>query len=136
MSRTFIDTNVWLYTIDPRDQRKRDVAQRRIAELSAARLAVVSPQVIAEFARAALEKMRASPDDVKRSIDQFDIAELAPFSAAAARRAVELRQLYQIAFWDAMIVASAERVGCGVLLSEDFNAGQAYSGVVVENPFG
>jgi predicted nucleic acid-binding protein len=34
-----------------------------------------------------------------------------------------------------MIVAAAERAGCGRILSEDLNSGQTYFGVRVENPF-
>jgi predicted nucleic acid-binding protein len=34
-----------------------------------------------------------------------------------------------------MIIAAAERAGCARILSEDFNAGQEYFGVLVTNPF-
>jgi predicted nucleic acid-binding protein len=34
-----------------------------------------------------------------------------------------------------MIVAAAERAGCGRIWSEDFNAGQKYFGITVTNPF-
>jgi predicted nucleic acid-binding protein len=37
--------------------------------------------------------------------------------------------------YDGMIVAAAERAGCARILSEDFNAGQKYFGVMVTNPF-
>ena len=50
------------------------------------------------------------------------------------RRAVELTQAYRIAFWDACIIADAEAAGCTTIYSEDFNTGQFYSGLRVENP--
>jgi predicted nucleic acid-binding protein len=34
-----------------------------------------------------------------------------------------------------MILRSAQELGCQVLHSEDLNAGQAYDGVEVSNPF-
>jgi hypothetical protein len=41
----------------------------------------------------------------------------------------------QLAYWDGLILASAERLGCPVLLSEDFQSGRRYEGVTVINPF-
>jgi len=51
------------------------------------------------------------------------------------RRAVEAHAEYGVRFYDGMIVAAAERGGCERIWSEDFNAGQKYFGIVVENPF-
>ena len=50
-------------------------------------------------------------------------------------RAIATRKRYGIAYWDALIVAAAERAGCVEVLSEDLNAGQRYGGVVVSRPF-
>jgi len=50
--------------------------------------------------------------------------------------AVELRQRFQISYWDAAIIAAAKQMGCPTLYSEDLNAGQEYDGVTVVNPFG
>jgi predicted nucleic acid-binding protein len=49
--------------------------------------------------------------------------------------AIGIHQRAGISFWDAMIVRSAAEIGCSVLYSEDLNASQEYSGVLVENPF-
>jgi predicted nucleic acid-binding protein len=40
-----------------------------------------------------------------------------------------------LSWWDGLILASAERLGCSVLLSEDFQAGRSYEGVRVVSPF-
>lgn len=42
---------------------------------------------------------------------------------------------FRISLWDAAVIAAARAMGCGVVLSEDLNAGQDYDGVVVQNPF-
>ena len=42
---------------------------------------------------------------------------------------------YGLHFYDGMIVAAAERGGCGRIWSEDLNPGHKYFGVAVENPF-
>jgi predicted nucleic acid-binding protein len=40
-----------------------------------------------------------------------------------------------ISYWDALIVAAAERAGCSAILSEDLAAGQTYLGIPVIDPF-
>jgi predicted nucleic acid-binding protein len=50
-------------------------------------------------------------------------------------RAVELRQRYKISWWDALVVNSANELGCEVLWTEDLNHGQRYGVVTVRNPF-
>ena len=49
--------------------------------------------------------------------------------------AVRLQMRYRLSFWDAMIVTSANLLGCDVLWSEDFSSGQQYELVQVLNPF-
>jgi predicted nucleic acid-binding protein len=41
----------------------------------------------------------------------------------------------QLSYWDALIVAAAERSGARYLLSEDFQADRQYGDVRVVNPF-
>jgi predicted nucleic acid-binding protein len=49
--------------------------------------------------------------------------------------AIDLQQTYQLSFWDAMVVQSAECLGCRQLLSEDLKHGQMYGNVQAINPF-
>jgi predicted nucleic acid-binding protein len=49
--------------------------------------------------------------------------------------AIDLHRLHRLSFWDALIVRSARAGGCSVLFTEDMKHGQAYDGVLVENPF-
>ena len=50
-------------------------------------------------------------------------------------QAIDFQQVYQIAFWDALVLQSATSLGCRYLLSEDFNHRQLYGTVQVINPF-
>jgi len=56
-------------------------------------------------------------------------------AASDVLAAIEIHQRTGASFWDAMILRSAEELGCGTLHSEDLNPGQAYEGVRVRNPF-
>jgi len=49
-------------------------------------------------------------------------------------RATDLAELAQASFWDALILASAERAGAAELASENLNSGQTIAGVKIVNP--
>ena len=49
--------------------------------------------------------------------------------------AIDVEEEYKLFFWDAMIVVAAQKSGAAVLYSEDFNDGQEFGGVQVQNPF-
>ena len=132
----FLDSNILIYSYDPIDPRKRQIAQdlvRRALQGDA----IASTQVLAEFATTLLHKKipPAPVEAVQAVLDTLAPISLVLPDAGIVRRAVEAHEVYDIHFYDGMIVASAERAGCSRILSEDLNAGQTYFGVRVENPF-
>jgi predicted nucleic acid-binding protein len=132
----FLDTSVLVYAYDPGDSRKRRIAQDLLRRAFAGDI-LVSTQVLAEFAATLLDKMRpaARPEDVAAVLDALGPIGVVVPDADVVRRAVEVRAEYGVHFYDGMIVAAAERGGCGRIWSEDLNAGQEYFGIAVENPF-
>jgi predicted nucleic acid-binding protein len=132
----FLDTNVLVYAYNPMDLRKREIA-REIVKKAVSGGGVASYQVLAEFAATLLHKV--SPpmqvEQVKIALDSLGPMKLVQLDHGVVRRAVEARGAYGIHFYDGMIVAAAERGGCGRILSEDLNGGQKYFQVLVENPF-
>src|SRR5437868_6969495 len=50
-------------------------------------------------------------------------------------KALQLRERFQISYWDAAIIAAAQELGCRTIFSEDLSHAQDYDGVVVMNPF-
>lgn len=50
-------------------------------------------------------------------------------------RAIDLRRLHPMSFWDALIVASALHANCKILYSEDLQHGRKYEGLTIVNPF-
>ena len=49
--------------------------------------------------------------------------------------AIQVHRLHTISYWDALILHTAKKSGCGVVLSEDMNHGQVIDGVRIVNPF-
>ncbi|MFZ3265361.1 MAG: PIN domain-containing protein [Terriglobales bacterium] len=132
----FLDTNVVVHAYDERDSRKRHLA-RQLLQGGVAGRVVISTQVLAEFAAIMLHKVSppATADAVIKALDALASIRLTVPDAELVRRAVEARTAYGLHFYDGMIVAAAERAGCGRIWSEDFNEGQKYFGVTVANPF-
>jgi predicted nucleic acid-binding protein len=132
----FVDTNVLVYAYVTTGRRKQGIA-KDIVRRALAGEGVASTQVLSEFASAYLHKFSppARPEDMLQMLDILSPIALVPLDHGIVRRAVEARAAYGIHFYDGLIVAAAERGGCGRILSEDLNAGQKYFQVPVENPF-
>ena len=134
--REFLDTNVLLYAYDASHPGKQKIAQRLVSRALTGNV-VISTQVLAEFAATLLHKIspRARAKEVAAILASLAPIETIATSADVVRKAVEAHAAYGIHFYDGMIVAAADRAGCQKIWSEDFNAGQKYFGIVVENPF-
>lgn len=132
----FVDTNVLLYAYDAGDRRKGRIARDLLLQALSGKI-VISTQVLAEFAATLLHKISppAKPANVASLLDALGPIPVILPDADIVRRAVEARLKYGVHFYDGMILAAAERGACGRIWSEDFNAGQRYFGIVVENPF-
>jgi predicted nucleic acid-binding protein len=135
MPAALLDTNILLYAIssDPDEADKRQVAR----ELLKGPDWGLSIQVLQEFyvnaTRGAVAAMNHA--QAEAAIRQFLLRPLASNDAALLLTALDIKQRFQLSFWDAAIIAAARSLGVGVVYSEDLNHGQDYGGVRVVNPF-
>lgn len=132
----FLDTNILVYAYQTSDPRKRKVARGLLARAVGGEC-VISIQVLAEFASVLLHKLQPPlpRDKVDDTLNGLGPVRTVTPDAQLVRRAVEAHAIYGIRFYDGMIVAAAERAGCGRIWSEDMNSKQQYFGVTVVNPF-
>jgi predicted nucleic acid-binding protein len=135
MNKTFIDTNIIIYANDARDKDKQKRALDVVVEHMRSGTGVISTQVLQEYAHVALNKLHQRQDVILRQLFLLEGLEIIQQSPTLIRRSVEIKATYQISFWDAGIISAAEHAKCSVILSEDFNSGQFYSGIAMENPF-
>lgn len=135
--REFIDTNVLVYAYDRHIPAKQEQAQQILLSGIENESAVLSAQVLGEFFNVVTRRIQNPPsaEEAEAVIDLIGILPVVEVDAALIRRAVATHRQYGITYWDSLIVAAAERAGCSRILSEDLNAGQAYHGIVVVNPF-
>ncbi len=133
----FVDTNVLIYAActDPEDKIKREQARTLLLNDDLA----LSTQVLQEFywqATHARRIGRISHDAARGHILDLRRFATVPVTLDVIDRALDLTRRYQIAYWDAAILAAASLGECDTLLTEDLSDGQVYNGVRVADPFG
>jgi predicted nucleic acid-binding protein len=132
----FLDTNVLFYALDNSAGAKHERAEVLLTELWLSRQGCVSIQVLQELYVSCTRRLKGiTPEDLHRIVE--DLSRWRVFSPAArdVLAAIDLHKRYRVSFWDAMIVHSANRLGCAVLWTEELNAGQRIGNVEVKNPF-
>jgi predicted nucleic acid-binding protein len=135
VARSFLDTNVLLYSDDAYDARKNTIAVELIAALRARQEAVVSIQVLQEYFVNAVGKLKVDAIIARRRVELFGRFAVVVPTVDIVLAAIDLQRLHTISFWDAMIVQAASAGGCQELLSEDMQAGRTIAGVRIVNPF-
>jgi len=136
-NRTFVDTNVLVYAHDVTAGDKHGRARALLEELWDTREGCLSVQVLQEFFVTTARKI-PKPLEAPTAGQIINDLALWHVHAPAARdvlAAIDIHQQSGASFWDAMIIRSAQELGCQTLYSEDLNPGQTYAGVRVSNPF-
>ena len=130
----FIDTNILVYANDSRERKKQKTCVELISAALRSHQGVVSSQVLSEYANVALTKLGQPPRVVRRQLEILSTMRVVSLTPELIIRAIEIKDLYGLSFWDASIIAAAESARCERILSEDMNAGQVYCGVKMTNP--
>ncbi len=134
--RYFVDTNLFVYAHDESAGRKREVARNLISELWESHSGCASVQVMQELFVNLTRKV-PKPLSVREAAALIEDLSAWTVHSPGVRDvlyAIELHERMDVSFWDAMILTSANSLGCRVLYSEDLSAGQTYDGVLVVNP--
>jgi predicted nucleic acid-binding protein len=126
----FIDTNVLIYA--QQSGPKGDTARALLVEGG-----TVSIQVLNEFAAVSARKLGRTWPEIEEALADL-LAVLAPpipLTLAIHEGARILAASHGASFYDALIVAAAQQAGCGILYSEDLQAGRRFGNTQIVNPF-
>lgn len=136
MTLVSFDTNVLVYTLrtpeNPNLERASDLVDRAARSSSVGLLL----QSLTEFSYVAIRKLRMDAQLVRRRIAAF--RDVAPVHAPAEQDlmdALDLVRDHRLAFWDALMCATASRAGLQYLLSEDMQDGRRLGILTIVNPF-
>ena len=131
----FIGSNVFVYFADGRNPKKQAIARTVLADAIGNRQYVISSQVLNEFTNVALKKLGMTEDEARKYVEEFQHIRVVFQQDGLTVRALEIRKQYGLQFYDSLLLATAESVGCDMFLTEDLNDGQTYCGIKVVNPF-
>jgi len=132
----FIDTNVFLYAKDARTPAKRLRSRSWLELLAARQLAVISPQVLNEFAHNVLRKFpQISYEELRDSLESMVPFCRAQVTEQTALQALAISRRFKLSFYDSALVAAALTYGCDLFLSEDLGHNQRLGDMRIVNPF-
>jgi predicted nucleic acid-binding protein len=127
----FLDTNILVYafTADPRAARAQALLERGC---------VIGVQGLNEFASVAKRKLLMSWAEIREALGAIRTvcSTIIPLDVETNSDAVRIAERYGYAFFDALMIASALRAGCGILWSEDMQDGLVIDKRLrIANPF-
>jgi predicted nucleic acid-binding protein len=134
----FIDTNIFIYSLEGLDASKTATADRLITTGIATGNACISFQVVQECLNTAIRKAAVplSTDAIKLYMTSV----LKPLytvhpSIKLYHDALDIQNRYRYSFYDSLIISAALVANCITLFSEDIQHGQQIGSLTIKNPF-
>lgn len=135
-SSVFVDTNVLLYAHDPRVPDKQAAAAAWLARCWQRGAGRISIQVLNEmYANLRRIAPALSAEDARKRTRAYRAWKPWAVDEATIDTAWSLQDRFELSYWDALIVASAQAQGCTILLSEDMQHEQRIDKLQIINPF-
>jgi predicted nucleic acid-binding protein len=137
-ARFFLDTNIFVYSLDSTAPRKAKLAAHLIRDGLETGKGIVSYQVVQEFFNVAF---RAFASPMSRAVaEEYLNTVFRPLlgiqsSPTLFMEAFELYSEHRLSWYDSLIVAAAEQGGCSLLYTEDMQHGRRIGNLKIEDPF-
>lgn len=137
VERVFVDTNVLVYARDRSEPAKQALAEALLRQLWTNRCGAVSTQVLNEYYVTVTQKLRPGCSAALAREDVRLLSTWQPITQdlSLTETAWRIQDRYRTSWWDALIIAAAQRAECTVLASEDLSHGMQFDQVRVVNPF-
>lgn len=136
--RFFLDTNVFVYSLDVTAPNKARRAAKLIRDGLETRKGIVSYQVVQEFFSVAFTRfVRPMPSF---AAEEYLSTVFRPLLAVHSSpslfvAALQIHHQFRLSWYDSLIVAAAQDAACELLYSEDLQHGQTFERLRIENPF-
>ena len=126
----FFDSNILIYAFSTDVRRDRALA-------AIAGGGVISAQVLNEVTNVLRKKQKQDWPVIEAALRsvRFRFPDIMPLTADTHAAALGLAREHGVAFYDALIIASAIEAGCDTLYSEDFQHGRRFGDCLIVNPF-
>ncbi len=138
MYKAFFDTNILAYEFDSREDKKQTLAVDLINEWRPSGRMIISTQVLQELYVVLTQKLKPAlkeeiAEEVIQNYSELDVVIGDP---SLILNGIGIKRRYKISFWDALIVAAAQKAGCKILFTEALSHGMKIAGIEIVNPFG
>ena len=132
--KIFLDTNIIIYCYSNSEMEKRIICQKLFETYSELN---ISKQVINEMTNILFKKFKLSSFDIKNTVEQIsNIAFTCDFNFDTQIKAIELKDKYNLQYYDALIIATALENHCNIIFSEDMQHNQIIENqLTIINPF-
>ncbi|MFZ2005297.1 MAG: PIN domain-containing protein [Stellaceae bacterium] len=130
------DANVLIYAADRDAGLRHEQAAALVERAMRMGNCTQTLQSFAEFYNVLTRKLRVAPERAEAYVGSWRA--FFPVEAASLAdlyHAMRATRDYGLSFWDALLWATARRIGISVLVSEDFQDGRSIEGVRIANPF-
>jgi predicted nucleic acid-binding protein len=106
-------------------------------DLRAAGAGLLSTQVLQEFYVNVTRKIKPplTPSAAREVVRDYAPWVESPITPSTVVRASEIGEIWQVSFWDGMILAAAEQSRADRLLTEDLSHGTRIAGIEIVDPF-
>jgi predicted nucleic acid-binding protein len=132
----FFDTNVLIYAQDPREPAKQAAAEAWLARCWRDGIGRISTQVLNElYANLRRFAPDEKPEVARRIVRRYRAWQPWVVDELTVDQAWDIQDRVSLNYWDALMVAAAQAIGCGVLLTEDLQHDRRIDSLRVVNPF-
>lgn len=133
----FVDTNVFVYRHDSGDPARQ--ARGRPVDRPPRTLPYRTPELpgpagaLRDPDRQGADWHR--PSEAREIVQDLAVWQPVPIDLRILGRAWHIQDGHSVSWWDAVIVAAAQSLGCSILLTEDLQHGHAFGELRVVDPF-
>jgi predicted nucleic acid-binding protein len=135
----FLDTNILIYIFDDSAPLKQQCAKNLIETALREGRGCISYQVIQECLNFLVQKAqkKASIADANLFLTTVlePLCQLSLPNLSIYREALHIKEKWKYGFYDSIIIASALRLNCKILYSEDMHHQQRIDHLTIRNPF-
>ncbi|WP_041611049.1 PIN domain-containing protein [Treponema primitia] len=128
----FLDTNVLIYAYSEDDLRKQNIAVNAIDTHKC----IVSTHILNEFCNVCIKKLHYPIDQILESINEIlHACALFMVNENTIKEALVIQDRYKYSYYDSLVIASALKCECTLLLSEDLQDSQKINNTTIKNIF-
>jgi predicted nucleic acid-binding protein len=118
--RIFIDSNIFLYAFSDKDKDKQQVAKKIVLNPSC-----ISVQVVNEVSKNLLYKFKFNENEIVKVVDSLYKKHIvAELTQTIFVHASNIREKYNLSYYDSIIVSTALENKCNIVYSEDMQHNQ------------